>query len=261
MRRSFALGGSAVIAVVLAITAWLAVVPNLAISGLRDQIQRHLSRSLEVKGGAHLSFSPLAFTFEQVSLGGPLGMEANLITAERLRIPVGLAQLFGGKPRMTTLSLEGADIALLVDERDQASWSFEGDAPAEPLSLHISSSDMRYYDARNGQSLAIASVNGDIAIATDGQIGFTGSTELNGRLGRFDMTLKSLRRVHEDGSPFTLSFETPEIAASFDGRLSVAKVLNLDGPIDIVISNFRQAARWAGLQIEDGQQQRMADGF
>ena len=252
MRRTFALGGSAVIALMLVITAWLAVVPNLAISGLRDQVQLQLSRRLEVKGGTHLSFAPLAFTLNQVSLASPEGMEGRFITAEKLRIPVGLAQLFGGTLVFTTLTLEGADIALLVDERDRVSWDFGGSAPATPLTFHLASSAIRYYDTRNGQALAIGDVNGGISIGSDGLVSFTGSTDLNGRLARFDMTLKSLARVSSDGSPFTLSFATPEITANFDGRLSVAKVLNLDGPVDIAITNLRQAARWAGLAIEDG---------
>ena len=252
MRRSFALGGSAVIALMLVITAWLAVVPNLAVSGLRDRVQLQLSRRLEVKGGAHLSFAPLAFTLNQVSLALPEGMEGRFITAEKLRIPVGLAQLFGGTPVFTTLTLEGADIALLVDERDRVSWDFGGSAPATPLTFHLASSAIRYYDARNGQALAIGDVNGGISIGSDGLVSFTGSTDLNGRLARFDMTLKSLARVSSDGSPFTLSFATPEITANFDGRLSVAKVLNLDGPVDIAITNLRQAARRAGLAIKDG---------
>ncbi len=252
MRRTLALGGSAIIVLLLALAAWLAVVPNLAIAGIEAHVRQNLSRNFEVKGGAHLSFAPLAFTLEQVSLASPEGMEGRFITAQRLRIPVGLAQLFGAAPDLTALTLEGAEIALLVDERDRASWEFSGTAPATPLSIRLSTSAVRYFDARNGQALAIGDVNGDLSIGSDGGIAFTGSSDLKGRLARYGMVLKSLARVSADGSPATLSFATPEITANFDGRLSVAKVLNLDGPVDIAITNLRQAARWAGLQVEEG---------
>ena len=252
MRRSYVIAGGTIIALMLVITAWLFVLPRRAATLLQDQVRQQLSADLVIKGGAHLSFSPLAFTFEHVSLNSPGGIEDRFISAQHLSIPIGLAQLFGISPEHSALTLEGADIVLLVDERDRVSWNFATAGVAAPLSLHLTSSAIRYFDARNGQSLAIGNVNGDVNISSDGRIAMIGSTELRGRLARFDIELKSMRRLHEDGSPFTLSFETPEIKAGFDGRLSVVNVLNIAGPIDISVSNLRQAARWAGLAIEDG---------
>ena len=89
------------------------------------------------------------------------------------------------RPDLSTLTLEGAEIALLIDERDAASWDFAATAPAAPLSLHLANSSIRYFDARNGQALAIGDVTGDISIASDGQIGFIGSTDLRGQAGAF----------------------------------------------------------------------------
>ena len=252
MRGSYVIAGGSLVALMLVITAWLVLLPMRAATLLQDQARQQLSGDLVVKGGAHLSFAPLAFTFEQVSLNSPGGMEDRFISAQQLSIPIGLAQLFGVSPDHSAMTLEGADIALLVDERDRVSWNFATAAAAAPLSLHLKSSAIRYFDARNGQSLAIGNVNGDVNIGNEGRVTFLGSSELRGRLARFDMQLKSMRRLHEDGSPFTLSFETPEITAGFDGRLSVANVLNIAGPIDISVTNLRQAARWAGLAIEDG---------
>jgi AsmA protein len=252
MRRTLALSAGAVIAVLLAIATWLAIVPNLAVAKLESQLRQHMSRGFEVTGGAHLSFAPLAFTFEQVRLAGPEGMEGNLATARSLSVPIGLAQLVGGELLLTALTLEGADIALFVDERDRAGWDFGGVLPKSPLAIRLASSAIRYFDARNGQSLRLRDVNGDLAIAPDGKVSFAGSSDLNGRLARFNVEIRSLARVTADGSPLTLTFATPELSANFEGRLATAKVLSLDGPIDIDIANLRQVARWAGLAVAEG---------
>mgnify|MGYP001169822354 CR=1 FL=1 len=251
MRRSYAVAGGAVLAAMVAASLWLMLFPKLALPAIQSRITEQLGRTLEVKGGARLSFAPLAFSLGQISLSAPQGMEGPLVTADTLRIPVGLPQLFGASPDLSLLTLEKADIALLVDERDQVNWHFAS-APGSPLALHLSNSAVRYFDARNNQALALANVNGDLGVGSDGGVTFIGSSEINGRLARYDMELKSLARVHEDGSPITLSFETPEIKAGFDGRLSTVKVFNLVGPVDISITSLRQAARWAGLGIEDG---------
>jgi AsmA protein len=252
MRRSYAVAIAAGVGLVVAVTAALVVVPMRAASAIQTQVRQALARTLEVKGGAHLSLSPLAITLEKVSLSAPEGMDGQLLSAGTIRVPIGLAQLFGRRPDLSTLTLEGADIALLIDERDAASWDFAATSPATPLSLHLAHSSIRYFDARNGQALALGDVTGDISVDSDGQIGFIGSTDLRGRLARFDVKLKSLQRVHEDGSPVTINFTTPEITAGYDGRLSTNKVLSLAGSADISVSNLRQAARWAGLAIGEG---------
>ena len=253
MRRMDIRAGAAAVALLaVALLGWLVLSPGWAIAMMQEQVQSQLARGLDVKGGAHLTLAPLAIRLDNASLAMPAGQEGSFITARSIRIPLSFTELLTRSPGLTAMTLEGAEMALLVDERGRASWSFPAVKTPAPLTLSLDKASLRYFDARNGQSLAAGNVTGILAVGADGNVGLTGTAEIKGRLARIDASLKSLARVHEDGSPIDVSLQTPEASATFSGRIATAKVLSLAGPVSITSSNLRAAARWAGLAVEEG---------
>lgn len=253
MRGTTIWAGTAAVALVfLGVLTWLVLSPGWAVGLIQEQVQQQLARRLEVKGGAHLTFLPLSIRLDAASLAMPGGQEGSFITAKSVRIPLSFTQLLFGDLDLTAMALEEAEVALLVNERDQASWSFPAVKTPAPLKLSLANGSLRYFDARNGQSLAISNVMGVVDIGADGNVGLTGTAEIKGRLARIDAALKSLSRVHEDGSPIDVTIETPEASATFSGRVVTAKVLSLAGSVTITSPDLRAAARWAGLAVEDG---------
>lgn len=241
-----------VLALVL-VAGWLLLSPGWAIAMLKQRAEAGLGRVLDVKGGAHLDVSPeLSIRLDQASLSGLDDHDGSFLTAKAIRIPVSLGQLVTRSPDLSAITLEQPDFAFLIDDRGRANWSFTPVAAPSALRLDIVDGSMRYFDARNGQSLALKGANLVAGINVEGGIDLTGTAEINGRLARITADLKSLARVHDDGSPLDLSVEGVEGTASFGGRLSTAKVLSLAGPVTITSPDLRAAARWSGLAVAEG---------
>lgn len=250
--RRLVLGLAAAALLAMAIVAWLLLSPGWAVRALDQMAEAQLGRHFTAKGGAHLEFSPLAIRFEEAALAGSTDTGERLVTAKSLVIPVTFTQLVSRRPQISALALREAEFALLIDERGQASWDF----PAATLSggslrLSLEQASFRYFDARNGQALRLANVDGVMSLEADGSVAFNGSAVMNSHVARIDFALKSLPRVNADGSPLELAIETDAASLSFSGRLSTAKVMNLAGPLSITAQNPAPAARWAGLVLPD----------
>lgn len=252
MQRMHIWAGAAVGVVVLSLVAWLLLQPGWAVNLVQQQAQQQLGRQLEVKGGAHLEFSPLAIRFDQVSMGAGAEQEGSFLTAKSVHIPVNIGQLLTRNADLSSIHVEGGEIALLIDERGRASWSFPETVGASGFSVEIANGTLRYFDARNGQSLMLEGVSAIAATDADGGLSLKGTSELRGRLARIEATLKSLPRVHADGSPADLAIETPEGSVIFSGRIATAKVLSLAGSVTVASPDLRSAARWMGLKVDDG---------
>jgi AsmA protein len=246
--------GAAIAVLVVVLGSWLVLVPGWAIPAAQDAVSNRLGRTLTVKGGAHLSLSPLSIVLDQANISARGNEDESFITARAIRFPVSAGQLLSRHLDVSSVTLEDAEFAFLIDERNEASWTFA--APKTPSSsaftLNLLNASVRYFDSRNRQALSAGGINAAVQVSPDGEVALSGTAEIRGRLARFDASLKSLQRVHEDGSPLALNVETPELEAGFDGRISTAKVLSLTGPLTVSMPNFNETARWAGIGLEDG---------
>jgi AsmA protein len=253
MRGIHLWAGAAIASLVVGMVAWLFLSPGWAIGDLQQHVQVQLGRKLEVKGGAALSFSPsLAIRLDQVTLSANEGQDDSFIAAKSIYIPMSLAQFLTRDVNLGSLILEEAEFAFLVDERGGISWGFPSVKTPAPLRLDIKNGTMRYFDARNGQSLSAAQINALVEIDADGEIAVRGAADLGGRLARIEAHAKSLSRIHEDGSPLDITVVTPEASTSFTGRIGTAMVLGLTGPVVISGPSLRAAAHWAGLPAGEG---------
>ena len=253
MRRLILPAAVAVIAVTLVLAGWVIVSPGWAVGFLSQQVAQQLGRKLDVKGGAALEFTPrLAIRLDHASLSNPSDMDGSFITARAVRVPVRVSDLFTRNPDLSVIELEGAEIALLINERSETSWAFPAVKTPAPLSLELTGSSMRFFDARSSQAFSLAGARMTMNIGVEGDVTVKGTADMGGRLAKIDAALKSLSRIQEDGSPLDLSIEVPDGTASFTGRLSSTGVLNLAGPVTLSSPDLRAVARWAGLEIEQG---------
>jgi uncharacterized protein involved in outer membrane biogenesis len=251
-RRAVIAGGAATALVVLATMSWVLLSPGWAAGALAQASQEQLGRAFAAKGSVHLDLSPLAIHVEQPVLAGLSETSDSLLTARTLVIPVTFSQLVSRTPDLSAIRLVDAEFALMIDERGEASWDFPDARPGQAMSITLEQARFRFFDARNGQALQLANVDGVMRIEVDGGLSFKGSAVINSQVARIDLSLKSLSRVNADGSPLEIAIESKAASASFSGRLATAKILNLAGPLSITTPDTGIMARWAGIALPDG---------
>lgn len=250
--RRLVAGGAAI--AILAVVMTLAFVlfsPRWAVGALDQMAGQLLGRSVSSTGGAHLDVSPLSIRIDGVALSGPERADDAFITAGSMVIPVSFGELLRRRPDLSELRLENGEIALLINERGEANWDFPGVTSQAASRITLAQGRIRYFDVRNGQSLELDNVNGILDLRADGGASFTGTAVINSRLVRIDADLKSLARVNEDGSPLELAIAADSSSASFSGRLSTAKVLNLAGPVSLSSSTPVPSLRMLGLPLPE----------
>ncbi|MEY3082741.1 MAG: hypothetical protein RJA94_2726 [Pseudomonadota bacterium] len=250
--RRLVAGGAAVGLVAVAIIAFILAAPRFAMNGLNGLAQQQLGRSVIVRGGTHLDFSPLSIRLEDAVLSGVDARDDSFAMARSAIIPVTLGQLFGGTPQLSEVSLVSPEFALLINDRGVANWDFPGFTPTGTLRIRMEQGRFRYFDARNNQGMTLAQADGTLDLRADGGASFAGSAVINGRLVRIDADLKSLARVNADGSPLELALAAEAGSASFSGRLSTAQVLSLAGPVSLSGPVPGPALHLLGLALPDG---------
>lgn len=250
--RRLVAGGAAIALVVLAALAVLALAPRGVAGGLAALAQQQLGRSLTATGGAHLEVSPLALRLDDAVLSGATADDDSFAHARSASIPLTLGQVFGAPPDLSVITLVEPEFALLINERGEANWSFSKLSPENPMRLKLEQGRIRYFDARNSQSLALSRIDGTLELRPDGGASFSGTAVINDRLVRIDADLKSLARVNEDGSPLEVALSADDGNASFSGRLSTAQVLSLAGPVSLSGPSPGPALRLVGLPLPEG---------
>jgi AsmA protein len=248
--RRLVAGGAAIALLAVAALAFVLMAPRVAASGLAALAQQQLGRSVTA-GGTHLAFSPLAVRLDDAVLSGATPDDDSFATARSAVIPVTLGQLLGAAPQLSELALTEPDIALLINERGEANWSFPGLAPGAALRLRLEQGRFRYFDARNGQAMALSRVDGVLDLGADGGATFAGTAVINSRLVRIDADLKSLARVNADGSPLELALAADDGSASFSGRVSTASVLSLAGPVSLSSPSPAAGLRLLGIPVPE----------
>ncbi len=249
--RRLVAGLAAIALLAIAVACVFLLAPRWVAGGVETLARQQLGRSLTAKDGAHLTLSPLAVRLDGAELSGATPDDDSVLTAKSLTIPVSLGQLLTRRPDLTHLTLTGAEVALLINERGAASWDFPGFTPG-PVAVTLEQASLRYFDARNSQAMQLDHVDGELDLRADGGAAFAGTAVINGRLVRIDADLKSLARVNADGSPLELALAADDGDANFSGRLSTANVLSLAGPVSLSSATPGPGLRLLGLPLPDG---------
>lgn len=247
MRDRWLIAGGGAVALLLAgVLAYVVIFPHWAAAAISGLASQQLGRSFEA-GGSHLDFSPLAIRIDNPKLSGGGNSGDSFISAKSLVVPVRFGQLISREVDYSAFTLEDAEIALLIDERGEASWTFEGPGTAMPARVTLERASIRYFDARNGQSLSVGPVSGLLDLRADGGFAFTGAAVINSRVVRVDADLKSLARINAGGSPLDFALSTDLGTASFSGRLATGPALSLAGPVSLSGTLSTDLLRFIGL--------------
>lgn len=229
--RQVLAGGAAVIVFVLLVTAYVVIAPYWVAGRVGDFATQSMGRGVSVAGGSHLDMSPLSIRLEDVKLSVPGESADSFISAKSVVVPVSLHQLLSRQPDFSSMTLRDAEIALLIDERGQASWEMPPGILTQAITITLERASLRYFDARNNQSLALDRLEGLLEIQPDGSLSFDGSVVVDAQVMRLNASLKSITRVNQDGSPLDLALAGESTSLTFSGRLSTARVLSLSGPV------------------------------
>ncbi len=228
--------------------------PGWAVKAINQASEAALGRSFSAKGGVHLDFSPLSIRIDDGTLSGAQA-DDSFITAKSLTIPVSIGQLLSRSPDLSALTLTEPEIALVIDAEGRVSWDFPeavaDTAARTPLQITLVQGTIRYFDARNNQSLLLSNVDGLLASDAEGRLSFTGSSVVNARLLRIDATLKSLARVNRDGSPFDVALSSEIATAGFSGMVATANLLSLAGPVTVTSPDPAAALQWLGITLPE----------
>lgn len=246
--RRLVWGGAALVLLAAITAAWLLLSPGWAVSALGSAAETALGRSFTARGGANLDFSPLAIRIADARLSA-LEPEDNFITTKSLTIPVSLGQLLARAPDLSALTLTEAEIALVIDAEGRASWDLPDTTAGKPMAITLEQSTIRYFDARNDQSLLLSNVDGLLTFDAQGGVSFSGSGVVNSRVLRLDATLKSMARVNHDGSPFDVAISSDIATANFSGMVSTANLLSLAGPVNVTSESPASALQWLGISL------------
>ncbi len=237
--------------VVAALAAGFGLSTGWAVKALQDEALTRLGRTLTIKDGVSLEFSPrLALRFEGVELGNPEGFEGAFVRAPALRVPVSLSDIL--QRRIAgRFELEAPEISLEINLKGEVSWAGPGKGPAVPKSesFLIQDGTVRFYDQRHQQSIILPGAGLVMTLSPAGELTVDGNAMLGGRLAGITAYIKDVGRVTETGSPFDLSIAAPQLKAAFNGRLSTKGALNLAGPLALDGPSLRETARWIGLPI------------
>ena len=248
MRLKYVLTGVAAAVLVVAAAGWLLLSPGWAIDAVKQRAATGLGRDLTVSGAASLEFSPqLAIRLAGVTLANPADPDNPLLTARALRIPLSFAQILGHRLDVSRIILDEPALALVINDRGEANWDM---TPGGALAVEINKGSLRYFDSRNNQGFSIAAANLAAGLSATGEVTLRGTADVNGRLARLEAYVKSLPRLHEDGTPVDITVEAPDLSLTFNGRLATAKVLSLDGTVALTSGDGLAAAKWAGISLD-----------
>jgi AsmA protein len=254
MQRMHVLAGAGLAALVLLLAGWMIFAPGWVTARLQEAIRAQLGRDLKVTGGAHLNFSPLSVQLDGLRLEDPAAPDDALATAKSARIPISFMGLVGRNIDLTRATLVDPEFAFLVNEKGDANWALPAPKTPEAIRLDLENASIRFFDARIGQSFTTSGGTLAADITADGGLAVSGTTVVKDRLVKTEATLKSLARVHEDGSPFQLNFDAPDLGVTFEGRLATAKTLSLVGTVSLSGTSLHQALDWMGIDTgRDGE--------
>ena len=133
MIRIYALAGLTALLVILAVAAGFGLSTGWAVRALENEAMTRLGRTLTIKDGASLEFSPrLALRFDGVELGNPEGFEGPFITSPTLRVPVSLGDIL--RRRLAgRFELQSPDISLEIGGKGDVTWAGPAKGPPLPV--------------------------------------------------------------------------------------------------------------------------------
>jgi uncharacterized protein involved in outer membrane biogenesis len=210
---------------------------------------------LEAKGGARVSFAPLAAQLHDVVISSPdVGV---VVTARRLSVPLGLGALLSRHADLGAATLEQPKFTFAIDAQGRANWALRGDtlnralsaqaAEGEALRLTIQDGSVTYLDQTRGETFTAQALSGMATVSNQGGLELNGTASLASRFVKFNANIGSLARLGEDGSPANIALSAPSLLAGFSGRILARGTPQLAGTGRVQMDNLPDAVKWMAL--------------
>ena len=259
---------------------------------LIDQVKARTGRDLTVAGATSLSFFPrLAVALSDVSLSPPEGLEAPpTLVVPTVEAEIRPWSLLTAQPTVDRITLHRPTIELSVDAQGGRSWDFAGrrsrrsrpapgnsdvqqpseeplpineTAPAKALSklvagsIRIIDGTVRYSDHGSGAGSEVEALN--LTLAADdpaGPLKVNGSLMVRGAPLTIAGSAASMQSLLSD-QPAQIAFKVsgPPFEATYEGVISLAAGLSIDGTLKLRAPSARALGDWLGRSLpsnEDG---------
>ncbi len=273
------LGGVAVIVVL--IVAAVVILPQVVpmervVAEATAKVEAKTGRKLVVGGKPELSLWPeVAIRLNDVAFANAPGApDANMATAEAVRIAVPILPLISGAVEVKEFVLVKPDIRLYVDAKGKPNWDFGGGKakPAETVKdkdddhkaglpdgmsdfklgdVRIESGRISYTDARTGATEVVENV--DLAItlpSLEGPLDLKGGLAWKGERIALELAMASPAAAASGGkSALKTKVSGSHLDMSFDGEANFADGFALAGAAGIKTPSIKKLSAWAAAPI------------
>ncbi len=255
---------------------------------LVQDVKARTGRDLVVSGPTSLVLFPrLAVSFAGVSLSSPPGMGGEpTLKVESLEAELSLLSLLAQQTGIKRIVLSRPVVELRVDAQGRRSWDFAaahrtrvvqasgGDSQTPrmrasaggeqlaasldmlaPASVKVIDGSLRYVDERTGLRHDVKSLDGDFALDdAAGPLEAKGSLAWQGEKLTYEVTLSPLRALlQEQKARLALKLSGRPMEATYDGTLSLASGVGLDGLLSLKAASVETLGGWLGRPMTAGQ--------
>jgi hypothetical protein len=216
-------------ALILGTTVWLLLQPGFAVDQAQAFFADRSGHRLAV-GASHVTLLPEpAIVFEDVTLSEPGSDASPLVTAREVTLRTSLGAMISRDLSADALAIDGATVSLAIDGDGRANWNLDAGEPASLPPVTLKDATLGVLDQRSGLALRLDGFRGLVSMDGEGALSVEGDYGGASQPGTLAATVVSLKRLGDDGSPTSLTFAEKGYKFSFDGRLAVAKALDLAG--------------------------------
>ena len=217
---------------------WIGLMPQRLLANLSRQLKMEQGLMLEAKSPRMGFDGGPVLTLQAVSIASDSGFD---MTARDVRIDLGYAALFAGKPAPLRLDFGAPVIALDISRTRAPRLGF-----APEISVH--DAVIRLKDSRNGSALALSDINGKLTLANNLKLAV--SFLQNGNLTTLSADFESAERFADAGSPADITLASREKILSFSGRAKLKQGVELDGQMSLEGAEAQTVLPWLGMPFQ-----------
>jgi AsmA protein len=275
-----------VAAIVVLVIAAAVVVPMLVPletykQEVVQQVRNATGRDLRIGGEVKLSLFPsLALEVNDVAFANASWASTpDMAKLSRLDVALKILPLLSGKVEVDRFVLVDPVINLEIDKQGRPNWRFETATPAETKSkqegaekpataksgapalpeLHFGdvrlvNGTVTYLDAAKQQRFAITAVNMTVSLPSlDDPLKADGELTWNGEAIDLNLGVENPRKLLAGTTtPVALKVSSKPVSLSFQGEVTQAEPLRVNGTVTLDVPSVRKLAAWTGHPLEVG---------
>ncbi len=269
-------------ALAVLLIAAVVVVPTLVpLDTYKEQAVRQVraatGRDLRIGGEIKLSLFPsLAVEVNDVAFANASWASTpDMAKLSRLEVSLKILPLLSGEIEVDRFVLVDPVINLEVDEQGRPNWSFETAAPAEAKEqakettakgeaaelpdLHFGdvrliNGTVTYLDGAKQERFEVTAVNMTVSLpGLDDPLKADGELTWNGEEIDVDLGVENPRKLLEGmTTPVALKVSSKPVTLSYEGQVTHAEPLRVEGDVTLDVPSLRKLAAWTGNPLEIG---------